>query len=106
MQDHGFGAVAVKDVLVIVSGAVLRIKQMAKQFLAKRFEQEILGFKMRIESRSAYICAVDNIPNGYLVIMLFEKKLGESVKNSFPCFSLPSVHLFSPYIFRNLFHNE
>jgi hypothetical protein len=106
VQKNRVRAVAVKNMMVFVSIIIFCVEYMTEQLLAKFFQQEILGFKMRIEGSPAHIRTVDNFPHGYLVEIFCRKQLRKCIENCFPCFSLASVHAVLLYSFYRLFSNE
>ena len=73
-------------------GVVLRIEDMAKQLLAKSFQQIVLGFKMGIKCGSANVGGFYDLVYRDLVEILLREQLGEGIKNSLPSLSLASVH--------------
>ena len=92
VQKHRCCAATIKNMPVFVF-IFFSIKYMAEQFLTKGFQQKILGFKMGIEGGAANIRSFYDFSHRDLAVIFFGKQLGKRVKNRFPGFSLPSVHI-------------
>jgi hypothetical protein len=98
MHKNRVRAGAVKNMPVVVH-ILLYVKYVAKQFLAKGFQQIILGLKVSIEGGSSNVCLFNDLPHSDLMKALLGEQTGKGMKNSLPCFSLPPIHTYLHTIF-------
>jgi hypothetical protein len=100
VQKHGFWRVTVKNMLVMGIAFSCRIKNVAEQLFAKGLQKEVLCFKMGVKSGSADVGGGDNLTDSDLAELFLRQKLCKCSKNSFPGFSLPTIHNFLRTFFK------